>query len=392
MPHVLLVHQPIDGGVGRHVSDVATGLSSRGFQVTLCGPALPEPVPSASANVSHITVPMSRAVSPRTDAIAVRDLVEAVRKVKPDLVHAHSSKAGAISRLQRLRNRRTPVLYTPHGYSFASHFAVGAQRLAYREMEHVLAPLTSRIVCVCESEARLARTVAAAKRVCVVYNGIAAAEAGPVDPRISELAGRGPVICAIALLRSGKGLETLIDATPSVLACHPHAQVAILGDGPGLEALRSRAIARKAAHAIHFLGFHPEPLRALRGAEVFVHPSLAEAFPYAILEAMAAGIPIVASNVGGIGEAVIDGQSATLVPPGQSGALGQALVAALDDPARQAEIAQAARTRFERYFTFETMLDRLISVYAQLSPAFEPFASTAPSARPPAASQRSMAR
>lgn len=366
MPHVLLVHQPIDGGVGRHVSDVATGLSSRGFQVTLCGPALPTPPPPVSAQVSHVTVQMARAVTPRTDAIAVRDLAEVVREVKPDLVHAHSSKAGATARLQRLRNRAVPVVYTPHGYSFASHFAKGMQRVAYREMEHLLSPLTSRIVCVCESEARLARTVAASKRVRVVYNGITAAEAGPVDPRVSELARSGPVICAMALLRSGKGLETLIDATPSVLSRHPRAQIAILGDGPGLEELRARASARKAAHAIHFLGFHQEPLSALRGAQVFVHPSLAEAFPYAILEAMAAGVPIVASDVGGIGEAVLDGQSATLVAPGRSEDLARALVAALDDPARQAEIARAARARFERYFTFETMLDRLISVYSEL--------------------------
>ncbi|HEY7934760.1 MAG TPA: glycosyltransferase family 4 protein [Solirubrobacteraceae bacterium] len=368
MPRVLLVHQPIDGGVGRHVTDLANGLAKRNYEVTLCAPARPVGLLDSQL-VNHIKIDLARPVTPLADMVALWKLIGVVAETSPDVIHAHSSKAGALTRLARVMRLRTPVVYTPHGYSFASRFAQGIEQRAYREIERALALLASRVVCVCEAEARLARSVGPDSRVRVVYNGIAPAQAGPVDHRMAQLSQVGPVVCAIALLRHEKGLQTLIDAMPGVLAGHPQTQLAIWGDGPTLDDLKAQAARLEVNHAVHFLGLCTDPLAALRGADVFVHPSWSEAFPYVILEAMSVGLPIVASDVGGIGEALTDGKSGLLVPAGQSHPLTRALIDVLGDTELRTSMAEGARDRLEERFTLERMLEGLTGVYGEVSAA-----------------------
>jgi glycosyltransferase involved in cell wall biosynthesis len=363
MTRVLIVYQPTDGGVGRHVADIAAGLADHGYEAVLCGPGPPEQLRHRDPPIRRLE--LQRAVAPRADLANLRAFMRIAGEVKPDIVHAHSSKAGAIARLGRLARPRTPVLYTPHGYSFAGHFTRRAERAAYRETERALAPFATRVLCVCEAEARLARQIGPAKRVRVLYNGVEPIEAGPADSRMLDLSRRGPVICAVTLLRPGKGLETLIDATPGVLRVHPNAQVAIVGDGPDLADLRARAHACGVAHSVHFLGSSADPIGMMRGASVFVHPSLAEAFPYAILEAMSLGLPVIASDVGGVGEA-LGKDGGLLVEPGDAPSLTRALLALLDDPHRASRMGGAARRRIEGRFTRTAMIDRLIGIYEEV--------------------------
>ncbi len=363
MARVLLVHQPSDGGVGRHVRDLALGLTRAGHETVLCGPALPRGIP---ATFPHEYCQLGREIDPRRDVAALAELVRIARRVRPALVHAHSSKAGALARLARVSLPSVPVLYTPHGYAFAGHFDNRLRRASYREIERALALLASRVICVCEAEARLARTVGPASRVRVVHNGVEPVDDGPLEPAMRELSGTGPVICALTLLRAGKGLETLIDATARVRERHPQAQVAIWGDGPELAALRARASGRGVAGAVRFLGPSAEPLAALRSAEIFVHPSLAESFPYAILEAMSVGAPIVASDVGGVAEALVDGESGLLVAPADVDALTRALLELLEDPQRRARLGELARARQRERFTCEAMVAGVLGVYDEV--------------------------
>jgi glycosyltransferase involved in cell wall biosynthesis len=387
---ILLCTQPTDGGVGRHVCDLIEGLTAQGDEVILCSPAIP---PSLRQPVTHVHLDLRRAIAPRADLVALGRFVRIVREQKPDVIHAHSSKAGAIARLARPFSPRLPVLYTPHGYAFAGHFDRSAERLAYRCVERALAPLASRVVCVCEAEARLARSVGPSSRVRVVHNGIAPAADEGVDPRVAELARGGPVIGALTLLRPGKGLETLIAALPEVLARHPDARLAVVGDGPDLDALQAQSRELGVAEAVHFLGPSSDPLAALRGMDVFVHPSWAEAFPYVILEAMSLARPILASDVGGVGEAIVDGQSGMLIPPRDERGLAHALIGLLEDPGRRSRLGEAALRRVDQEFTRSVMIDRVKRVYDEVArssstasaPAEQSPARVAPlaDARPP---------
>jgi glycosyltransferase involved in cell wall biosynthesis len=359
---ILLCHQPTDGGVGRHIGDLVAGLSGAGHEVILCSPEIPR---GLAQGIDHVHLDLRRSIAPRHDLAALRRFMRIARGVRPDVIHAHSSKAGAIVRLARLVTPRVPVVYTPHGYAFAGYFSRSAERSAYRAVERALAPLASRVVCVCEAEARLARAVGPDSRVRVVHNGIDPAGDGVADPRITELSGRGPVLGALTMLRPGKGLETLIAALPAVLADHPTAQLAIIGDGPDLAELNAQADAAGVRHAVHFLGPSDDPLGALRGMDVFVHPSWAESFPYVILEAMSLARPIVASDVGGIGEAILDGQSGLLTTARDEHSLARALTEMLGSPSLAERLGETARRRVLSEFTTTAMIDRLLGVYEE---------------------------
>lgn len=367
---VLLCHQPTDGGVGRHIGDLIEGLTQAGHEVSVCSPALPA---ASRGGVRHFSLDMRRAIAPRSDLAALARFVRIVRELRPQLIHAHSSKAGAIARAARLACPRVPVLYSPHGYAFAGYFSSSAERLVYKAMELAMSPLTSRVCCVCEAEARLARQIAPAKRVRVVHNGIAPPPPGPVDGRLRELKSAGPVVGALTLLRPGKGLETLVAAAPQLLERHPDAQLAIVGEGPDREQLLEHARSVSVERSVHFVGPTQEPLSALRGMDVFVHPSWAESFPYVILEAMSLSRPIVASDVGGIGEAVEHGVSGLLAPARDENALARALARMLDDPAGAERMGASALSAM-RAFSRDVMIERLIAVYGELVPR-DPHAS-----------------
>ncbi len=322
---------------------------------------------SSSARSPCAPLDLTRAVGGH-DARAVAALGGIVARLRPDLVHAHSSKAGAVARLARVLRPRVPVLYTPHGYAHAGYFERAAERRAYRLAERALTPLTSRVVCVCEAERRLAAGVGAGRRARVVHNGIAPFEPGPpVHPAVAALRERGlPVVAAVSLLRPGKGIETLIDAFAQVRTAHPGAQLVIAGEGEDGDALAARARARGVHDGVHFLGFTDTAQEVLAGADVFVSPSWAESFPYVVLEAMALGRPVAATAVGGVAEAVDDGRTGLLAPPRDAGALAQGIIRLISEPAEADRMGERGRQVVAARFTRERMASGLAVVYREL--------------------------
>jgi glycosyltransferase involved in cell wall biosynthesis len=360
---ILMLTQPTDGGVFQHVVRLCEGLAALGHEPVVGAPLDGRP-PGLEAEV--LPLPMGRAVSPRADSRAVAGAARLVRRVRPDVVHAHSSKAGAVARLARPAFPRTPLVYTPHGYAFAGHFESERERSRYRAVERALAPLATVVLCVCEAERRLAASVGPERRTRVVHNGIPAPEDAPGHPALEPLRERGPVVGVVTLLRPGKGLETLVDALPGLLSEHPGASVAVAGRGPDREAIEARAAERGVADALHLLGETAGPMPLLAGADLFVSASWAESFPYNVLEAMAAGLPVVATDVGGTAEAVVHGETGLVVPPRDPVALGRAIGELLAEPARRERMGEAGRRRVAERFTVERMLDGTTAVYRQV--------------------------
>jgi glycosyltransferase involved in cell wall biosynthesis len=364
---VLLLYQPIDGGVARHVVDLFDGLLARGHEPVLCGPAVASASALSGASLEDppfVRLPVQRAVAPRRDVPALARYAAIVRRVHPDIVHAHSSKAGALARLGRALHPGVPVLYTPHGYAFAGFFSRELERSIYRQAERLMAPVTRFVITVCQAEARLAASIGPSSRVRVVYNGVDAASDVAPDPRLGELARSGPVVCTISQLRPGKGVETLIDAMAPVLSVHPSARLAIVGDGPLRRQLEHQAQALGVAHAVHFMGEHREPMAVLQASEVFAMPSWAESFPYAVLEAMSAALAIVATDVGGIPEALTQDRTGLLVAPGDAHATARALIRVLEDVQLRRRLGRAAEQEVQR-FNRGAMVDGVCDVYEE---------------------------
>lgn len=358
-----MVVRPSKGGAFGHVARLTRALSDCGHEVAVCGP---HGARRAELGVEVFEVEMGRDPSPRQDLAAVRGVARAYQAFRPDVIHAHGSKGATFARLARYARPRTPLVFTPHNFAFTNYFASGAQRAAYRAIETALAPLATRIICVCETERRLAAGIGAGSRARVVYNGIEPFERIVPDERALELAARGPLIAAVTEFQPPKGVPTLIEAMPYVLEQRPDANLAVAGEGFMRGEIEAQIAALGIGERVHLMGQLAGVSGLLDAADAFVSPSWSESFPYAVLEAMGVGLPVVATDVGGVGEMIEDGVTGWLVAPHDAEALARGLVEALAADGPGQELGAAARERVWSRFTFEQTLAGVLAVYGEV--------------------------
>ncbi|MDX6642403.1 MAG: hypothetical protein QOD76_365 [Solirubrobacteraceae bacterium] len=368
MPRVLLIFEPPDGGVAENVAQLALHLGDHGYEVEAAGPL--EAITYGRLDAAGVPVHRLALVrgygSPRRDAAALRGLRSLISPDRHDLVHCHSAKAGVLGRVAA-RGRGVPAVYSPHCFPFVGEF--GAPRRVFAtSVEWILGhTATATILCVCEAERELARErrIAAPARLCVVYNGSEPCdEAVEPDPALLALRERGPLAATIAVLREQKRIDVLIDAAPLVFARVPDARIAVVGDGPLRDELHARAAALglDRDERFAFLPFQPPSARHLRALDVFVLSSGWEGLPISVLEALACGIPQVATDVGGTGEAVGE-DTGVLVPAHDPEALAHALASLLKDSARRRHMAAASRTRHSERFGIQRMVAETAALY-----------------------------
>jgi glycosyltransferase involved in cell wall biosynthesis len=339
---VLLVNQPTDGGVAFHVETLARRLPEQGVVPTVACPPGPWAQRLADAGIAVVAVPMVREISVRTDLGALRRLRAALAADAYDLVHAHSAKAGVLGRVAA-RSRGVPAVYTPHAWSF---LAAGGARSAqlYLRIERMLGRSTAAIICVSEGERRRGLQVTDATRLFVVINGIALPDTAPGGQR-AERTGetRDTVVGTVARLAPQKGVADLLEAFARVRAVRDDVRLRIAGDGPLRADLERDATRLGLGDSVTFVGAIPSPWPFLAGLDVFVLPSLWEGLPYALIEAMAGGLPCVATAVDGVAEAIPDRRRGTVVDVGDSAWLAREILALVEDPHARADIGRSAR-------------------------------------------------
>jgi glycosyltransferase involved in cell wall biosynthesis len=197
-----------------------------------------------------------------------------------------------------------------------------------------------------------------AGKIDVIHNGIDLAAFVPC-----RYVARPRRILSVACLREEKRLDVLIAAAPTILAKYPDAEFWIAGDGTCRDQLVTLARDLGVFPRFRFLGHREDVAALLSEADLFVLPSRSEAFPNAVTEAMAAGLPVVATAVGGIPELVTDGQTGRLVPTGDPMALARALLDLLEAPMHAAELGRAGRRRIEQTYSFDRMVDAFTTLY-----------------------------
>lgn len=367
---VMMLSEPAEGGVPEAVSRLAVGLRSHGVECEVAGPEESPFYPrlEAAGVTVHRFGLRPGLGRPLEDARLVRPLGRLLARRRPDLVHCHSAKAGVLGRVAA-RRAGLPAVFSPHSWAFDVDYG-GPRPLVTLGIERVLGPLTAAVICVSEHERRLAlrRRIAPARRLHVVHNGCAPCdEAVEPDPELVALAEAGPLAAAVTALRPQKSVEVLLDAVPAIWRRMPEARVAVVGNGPERERLaaRARELGLLGDPRFRMLPFRGPAARHLRALDVYVLPSSYEGFPIGVLEAQACGVPQVATDVGGTGEAVT-AQTGMLVPPHDPLALAAAVASLLGDAERRAAMAHASRARQREHFGLEGMVAGTAAVYREV--------------------------
>jgi glycosyltransferase involved in cell wall biosynthesis len=348
---------PPDGGVTRHVIDVVRGLDPDRWRVDLACPRESDPWRALAGRPGVELHALAPGKEPGlSDAVALRRIFGLLGRA--DVVHAHASKAGFLTRLAAaVRGRRQAVIFTPHAWSF---WANDRRSRLWLALERRAAHWCRAIVAVADAERRagLAAGVGAPSQYHVIRNGI---DAAPFRRPRDAAPGR---ILLVGRLAPQKRPDVAVRALAELRRRRPEAELDLVAHGP-LEAETRRLVGELGvADAVHLLGKRDDVPELLAQAVCFLLTSDYEGCPYTVLEAMAAGVPVVATRVGGLPELVADGETGLLVEPGAPVAVAAALDRVLGSPERARELGEAGRERVRREFSIERMVGETLELYS----------------------------
>jgi len=375
-PRVLHVITRLDrGGSATNTLLTVAGLAEA-FDQTLTYGRNRELPPLATAlpeRVAMREVPqLVRELAPAQDAGALLALYQMMRRRRVDLVHTHTSKAGILGRVAARLAGVPRIVHTPHGHVFHGYAGAAKTRL-FVLLERWAARFTDRIVALTDQEARdhLARGIGRPDQFVTIPSGVDLEPfdkpAGdPIALRASLGLPPGAVIVgSVGRLEPIKGHRYLVEAVGLLTPRFPDLHLVLAGDGALRAELTAQARAAGIGDRVRCLGWRDDTPAILDALDVFAFPSLNEGMGRALVEAMAAGCPIVASRAGGIPDVLGDGEAGVLVEPGSSPALAAGIERLLGDPGLCARLAETGRVRAQRY-GLRTMLDRLEQLYREL--------------------------
>jgi len=371
---VLMVVRPAVGGMKEHVLTLARGMVARGHSVDIAAPGASDI--AEAARLAGITVHEIHLVGPQhpvADGTAIGELTRVIHAGDFDIVHAHGSKAGLVGRLAVRRVGGVPFVVTAHNHVLRRTDTSPTARWRYRVVERTLSGLVDRYIAVSDSIARELTEAfgLSADKVVTIHNGIDTAPF--LVPQSRSLARESlgvtsdaPVVGLAARFSTQKGLGYLVAATPELVKRMPGIRVVIGGSGPLEVPLREQAARLGVSESILWPGQIADMPRFLAALDVYVSPSVTEGFSLALIEAGAAGVPVVATRVGGVPEVILDGDTGLLVVPGDPHALAAAVLAFIGDPKTASRLSAAARLRAVSAFSPKRMLDDTLAVYADV--------------------------
>lgn len=318
---------------------------------------------------------LGREIAPHRDLAALAALARLMRRQRSTIVHTHTSKAGFVGRLAARMARGPAVIHQPHGHIFYGYYDKGRSAFFIR-LERLAARWTDRIITLTEHgiEEHLAQGIGRRDQFVAVPSGVPIADLQARAPARAVARARlgiepeAFVVVGVGRLVHIKGFDVVVAALPQLLAAVPAARVMLVGDGPERTALEAQAASLGAASRVRMDGAVSGTIGLvdyLAAADVCAAPSRNEGMGRAIVEAMALGVPVVGTTVGGIPSVIGNNEAGRLVPPDDPSALGAALAELGSDPRLRAKLGDAARRRAEQFST--TVADaRLLAVYADL--------------------------
>jgi glycosyltransferase involved in cell wall biosynthesis len=359
-----VVRTPV-GGIFRHVMDLANGQADRGHHVGIIADsltggdrakaALEEIAPRLKLGVHRLAI--RREPFP-TDVLLWMRFRRLFRLLKADILHGHGAKVGAFVRL-RARSKDTLRVYTPHGGSL--HYPLSTLRgKFYSGLERTLMNSTDLFLFESAFARDTYQRVVGAPRGLVrcVFNGVTADEFDPVAqaPDITD-------VVYVGEFRHIKGADLLIDAVARLHADGKPVTLTLAGDGEEMASLKAQVLRHGLTDSVRFIG-HVKARYGFSKGKLLVVPSRGDSMPYVVIEAAAAGIPMIAANVGGIPE-IFGSHTDALFAPRLVAAMADAIEAALEDPAATQTRAKSLRERIFLHFSQKAMVEGVLAGYRE---------------------------
>jgi glycosyltransferase involved in cell wall biosynthesis len=360
---ILHAVRPPVGGIFRHILDLANGQAERGHAVGIIADSLTggeradkafaEIAPRLKLGVHRL--PIRREPWPSDVWVWFR-FMRMIRAMKPDVLHGHGAKAGAYIRL-RSRSQKVIRIYTPHGGSL--HYGPNTFKgQLYGRLERWLMNATDLFLFESafarDTYQRMIGTPQAVVR--CVFNGVTADEFDPVR-KADDLTD----IVYVGEFRRIKGADLLVDALARLHAVGKKLTLTLAGDGEEMAALKAQVEKQGLTQWVRFIG-HVKARHGFSKGRLLVVPSRGDSMPYVVIEAGAAGIPMVAAGVGGIPE-IFGPETQSLFAPSSVDAMVDAIQAALADPATADARAKALRERIFQHFSQKAMVDGVLTGY-----------------------------
>lgn len=356
----LLITRSEPGGAQSHVLELMHGLSNK-YELLLAtgeeGYLLDQ---ARQLEIESYLLPsLKRNISLINDSAAYREISKILLITKPDLVHTHSSKAGILGRLAAHRLGIKNV-FTAHGWAFADG-TPWARKIVGIPTEHLAGKWCDRIITVSEEDKQLAIKyhIAPQNKIIVIHNGIADISEDLVAKPVNTI----PILTMVARVAPPKNFICLLDALAGIDRDY---LLRVVGDGPESGRVGEYAKSLGIEKKIQFLGSRNDVPEILNTSDIFVLSSDWEGFPISIIEAMRAGLPVIASRVGGISEAVIEGENGYLVPRRDAVSLGKAIKVLIDDASKRKKMGQKSRQLYTELGTTKIMLKKIDAVYDSL--------------------------
>jgi glycosyltransferase involved in cell wall biosynthesis len=307
-----------------------------------------------------------------SDARVSFQLAKLIRGHQFDLIHAHASKPGFLARISAL-GTGIPVLYSPHCFAF--HAGAGhLTKLTTSFLERLAAPFTTRFVVVSEGERELACQYRVGRReqITVINTGI---DPAPFRRRVDVsylksslgIPFSAPVIGSVGRLSTQKSPLDFVRVAEAVQRSRPDAHFVWVGEGPLEEEARHLSISLHLDSALHWVSQRPDVHQLLQFFDCFILTSRWEGFPLVVLEAMAAGVPVVATDIPGTRELIQHGVNGWLAPAGNAESLADWVLDVLTDPGKANAFRQASQARIENEFTRARMLAMIQNLYTEVA-------------------------
>lgn len=366
-----IITQAEFGGAQRYVYDLATNLGDD-FDVAV---AIGEIKGSdelarrlAAKNIRVIRLKhLVREISIWQDLSAICEIEKIIKKEKPEIVHLNSTKAGFVGSLAAwLAGKKFKLVYTIHGWIFLEPLSPARKRL-YLALEKISARICDALIVLSQSELRagLDKYICPPKKINLVPHGLTPPDFLPREIAREKLNIRPDEFCigTIANFYPTKGLPYLIEAAAKLKNKNHSAKFLIMGDGIERAYLEALMTKYDLADNVILAGQITDAAAYLKAFDIFALPSLKEGLPYAILEAMNAGLAIVATSVGGIPEMIGNGRDGLLVPPKNSDELAGAIEKLIDSPEWRASLGKNAVETVKNKFNLAAMLEGTKKTY-----------------------------